>query len=505
MLMPKSSTLLLLCFACTHSRVVDPAHVPDRQAVHVVLFDGTQYELASPSVANQALSGDPSGCNGPSCERVAHGPIPTLQIASTTVPEVDTGRSLLLVAGAALAVGAVALAASSSSKPAPAPPPTTYPGGGGGGSCPHLYVWDGRAFRLASDTYSVSYFEAAQRTGFDALEGLAEAGGRYRLRLVDELPETEHTDVLRLRAVDHPAGASVVPDASGALVTFRAAQPPLAATDLRGADARDLVSAKDGREWQSDTAGRDRDRAEDARDGLVLEFAKPRDAKRAKLRIAARTTPWAASMMATLLAGQGTALPAWFAKMNADARARAQLTDFLVREGMLHVQVRTARGWETRGIFWAAGPELIKEEAFDLPIDDATGERLAIRLETALGFWSVDSAAVDYGPAEPLLVRDVKLRSAVTNDGRDVAQSLARADGDRYHAATGDALELTFDAPPAPAKGMTRSFVLETTGYYLPEIAPAKTADPGAMQALIDVPGAGSRLALELLVAGRKP
>jgi hypothetical protein len=286
--------------------------------------------------------------------------------------------------------------------------------------------------------------------------------------------------------------------------TFRDEEAPLAATDLRGADVRALLAARDGREWHSDPTHRDPERAADTRDGVVLRFRRPADAHRMKLRVAARNTWWAAEMMYTVLAGQGVGLPAWFARMNNDAQARAQLNDFLEREGMLHVQVHTRAGWVTRGLFWAAGPEVVKEEAFDLPIDDAAGPDLEVRLETAVDFWSVDAVAASFGPDEPVTVRELAASEAHTSAGRDVTALFANADGRRFDTVRGDVAELTFDAPP-PAPATERSFVLVSRGYYIPDVQPAKDADPEALAALMAVPGAASRLSLELLLARARP
>lgn len=488
--------------SCTYKVPIDPGKMSPRhlgRGLAVVLVDGTQYWLDSPRVAEGALGGAPRHCSGPGCTAVNQGPMPLSAVASTSLVEVDHGKSVLAALGLAAASGVViALAVANSSKPAP---PPVYPSGGKGwSSCPHVYSWDGSAWQLDSDTYSVSYLAAAQRTAFGALEHLAEAGGQYRLRLVNELPETEHTDLLQLRVVDHPAGTSVLPDASGALHTFRGAQAPLAATDLRGADALAQVSARDGDEWRSDASGRRPDRPEDTRDGLLLQFARPPGARTAKLRIAARNTPWSGKMMEYLLGQRGSALPAWFARMNSDAGARAGLIGFLVREGMLQVQVRTAAGWQTRAVFWSAGPELVKEEAFALPIADASGDRLEVRLETAVGFWSVDSVAIDYGADEPITVRELAPGAAVDKDGRDLRGVLAAIDNSRYDTVPGDVAELAFAAPPR-APGLSRSFVLVTSGYYLPEVTPLADADPAAIDALMAVPGGASRRSLELLHA----
>jgi hypothetical protein len=507
-----------LASGCISTKRISPDAVPtsgERPDVDVVLLDGTTLRLADARAGGDTLCGEPSHCAGSRCTQIrVEGCVPKQDIVSLKARTLNTGAIALGVAGAAIAVGLTVAAASSSGSSKTG---GTYGGGssssssqsgarGGGyglGSCPRVYSWDGASWTLDSGTFGVSYFEAAPRTDFDRLDHLAVDHGSYRLRLVNEQDETEHTDLVRLRVIDHPVGTRVVPTAAGKLLTFRDEATPTIAQDFRGRDALDLVATKDDREWSSDLHERSALRAEDARDGLRLVFTKPRDAKTAKLRVAAHNTDWAGKMLGYLLAHRGTTLPAWFSKINTDKQARAELDTFLIREGMLNVRVKTPSGWSTRGVFWAAGSEIVKEEAFELAVADVPGDTLEIELESALDFWSVDAASIAYGPNEKVAVHDLSPASARTNAGRDVAAALARADSVRFDTVRGDVAELAFAAPPSAGPDSLRSFVLETNGYYVPEIAPAPDADPAAMDALMDDPFAASRLALAFRIATR--
>lgn len=451
---------------CTKREPITPSAVPTsgNADLEIVLADGTSVRLDDAKGSGEGLCGVVHQCLGPSCGRVrvdhcvAKQDVVTLKerkMSDTAVAVGVTGAVL----GVALTVAAIA-AASSSPKAAP-------------------------------------------RTDFDRLDHLVVDGGSYRLRVVNEQDETEHTDLVRLRVVDHPAGTRVVPTAAGKLVTFRDEARPTIARDFRDRDALDLVTTKDDREWSSDLRDRSALRADDARDGLRLVFGKPHGARTAKLRVAAHNTEWSGQMLGYLLAHRGTTLPAWFARMNTDARARAEFEAFLLREGMLNVRVKTLAGWSTRGVFWAAGSEIVKEEAFELEVGDLPGDTLEIELESALDFWSVDAASIAYGPNEPTVVRDLSPSSARTTNGRDVTAVLARRDGARFDTVRGDVAELSFAAPSPPAAGSVRSFVLETNGSYVPEIAPAADADPAAMDTLMDSPFSASRLALAFRLATR--
>jgi hypothetical protein len=497
---------------CMRKDPISPDAVPEtaknRPDVEITLADGTIFRMESAHTVGESVCGSLVTCAGAGCKAVRADKCVAKEkiaaIEARTVNETGVAFGLFGAFVGTVAVTALAVSAASS-RPSQTPTSGSSNGAGGGGfgSCPRIYAWDGADWQLDSGTFGVSYFEAAPRTDFDRLDHVTLDHGKYRLRLVNEQDETEHTDLVRLRVVDHPSGTRVVPTAAGKLVTFRDEATPMTARDFRGRDALALVTIKDDREWSSDLHDRSAMRTSDARDGLRLVFAKPKGATIAKLRLAAHNTDWAGHMLGYLLAHRGGTLSAWFSTMNTDARARAELETFLLREGMLEVRVRTPEGWSKRAVFWAAGSEIVKEEAFELAVGDLPGDTLEIELESALDFWSVDAASVSYGQNEKVVVHDLPPSSAQTNKGRDVTSVLARADSVRFDTTRGDVAELDFDAPAAGAPGSVRSFVLETSGYYIPEVAPAADADPAAMDELMATPFAASRLALAFRVATR--
>lgn len=493
--------LALLSCACT-TKQIEPHAVPRGAHLHVTLVDRTHVEIDDAYQSGDSICGVPKACTGESCDALRERRcVPRDRIVSLRERKADEKAIAAgLIGGAAFAVF-VAIAAMGDSSSTSS---TSSNGGGSSsgtesanfGSCPRVYSWNGSSYKLDSGTYGLAYFRAAQRSDFDLLDALVPDGDTYRLRLVNEQEETEHTDLVRLHVVDHPSWTSVVPSADGALHTFRDELRPIEARDFRGKDARDLIASKDDRKWTSDIAGRSSSVASDARDGLHLRFAKPTDAKIAKLRIAAHNTEWAASMMGYLVSHFTRDFPAWVEEMNRDARARAEFEAFLVREGMLAVRVKTTHGWAQRGLFWAAGPEIVKEEAFVLSLDDVMGDTVEIELESATDFWGIDAVALAYGADEPVVDRSLSARRAMTSTGRELGAVLDAIDGARFDTVEGDVAELVFDAPPPPKAGMSRSFVIETAGYYVPNVTPASDASPTAMAALMKIPHAASRLAL---------
>src|SRR5918997_6732705 len=83
---------------------------------------------------------------------------------------------------------------------------------------------------------------------------LKERGGRFELRVTNELEEVLYVDRLQLVAVAHPAGTEIFPNEGMTtrprpfkIHTTRDARPPLSATDDHGHDVLPRVTKMDRR------------------------------------------------------------------------------------------------------------------------------------------------------------------------------------------------------------------------------------------------------------------
>jgi Tfp pilus assembly protein PilF len=131
-------------------------------------------------------------------------------------------------------------------------------------SCPYLYAWNGERFEFVTDfmgggemgnqvaagVFNTPIPEEYVRLGADQLKP---RNGRYEIRVTNELEEALFVDRLRLVAVAHPAGVTVVPneglrDAPRQplhLYAARDVRPPVSAVDDQGRDVLDRVSRLD--------------------------------------------------------------------------------------------------------------------------------------------------------------------------------------------------------------------------------------------------------------------
>ena len=465
--------------------VMSAPEAPGR--VRVTLFDGSRLELDAPRLVADTLQGLGQAESRDAPRHWVS--IPLSDIRTTEVRSANTVGTVVLVGASALvAVGIVAAIADATEEEPPPPPPPP--------SCPLVYSWDGTGWRLDSGTFAGAFLAPLARTDVDNLVHLTSTEGRLRLRLANELPETDHVDALAVLAVDHPAGTEVVPDAAGRLHLVGTLSGPASARDDRARDALSALAAADGWGWESSPTGRDTAAAETLRDGLELVFDRPPGATRAVLLVDGVNTPWTSWLMQEFVAAHGRETDAWYAARNADPIGALELGAKLAAEAFLAVSVWDGSGWSVRGHVMEIGPELAKTTAVPLDLTGIEGPVLRIRLESAPMFWNLDRVAIDFEPLPPAEAKRLTAtRAERESDGASVAGLLAAVDGRNVVLETGEAVLLEFVAPPVPT-GLERSYLLASTGWYRIH-APPSDADPDPDVRRVETePGAVSRLSV---------
>lgn len=379
-----------------------------------------------------------------------------------------------------------------------APPPTPV------NSCPFIYSFDGHDYRLDSETFAGAITRGVQRTDLDNLDHLRAVDGEYRLRLTNERPETQYTDELTLRVVDHPVGTLVHPDIAAEPHVVRDARSPSSAITLRGADALGEVADADGLWWTGDPVEAiDMDDPASFRDGLELAFARP-EGDRGLLVVRARNSELAPYALQTFLELFGDGLVGWYRSVDRDPALQAKLRAWVMREGTLHVSVWIHGGWRLQDVLLDVGPHLAKTQVARLDLSGVEGGEVRVRLEGARGLWGIDE--VSLGTAEApsrLVVRDLAPVAAVDPEGRDLASRLSRSDDVYLTTLRGHVLELTFAEPPPPAAGFERTVLARTTGFYHIYVDQTGSPRPDIADRILEEPLFGNRYVLGRLLETR--
>ena len=401
-----------------------------------------------------------------------------ISVPKTALLTVGLGVTTLLV---------VAAAASATEDPQPSTEVT---------SCPLVYSWDGEAWRLDSGTFGGAILPSLPRTDVDNLDHLvASPEGVVRLRVTNELAETEFVDALSILVVDHDPGVTVSPAPDGSLHAIGRPTGPLAAGDLAGRNVLPRLSEPDGWSWESalTTAGGTSD---DPRDGVVIEFPRPRDTDQARLLVDGHNTPWASFLLMELLRAHGNGLAAWYEEMDADPERAHRFFGHLAKESFLEVEVWTPEGWDSQGLVWEAGPEIVKRQVVALDLSGVDGESIRVRLIAPPSFWLIDHVAIDFGPERAFSVHPIEPDVARDHEDRDIRPRIAAIDGDHLVMEPGDAAELSFQVAETPA-GMSRSYLLRSTGWYRVHVDGQGEPDAALLARIETEPGAVSRIAME--------
>ncbi len=361
-------------------------------------------------------------------------------------------------------------------------------------SCPFVYSWDGEQYVFDAEPYAGAITRGLERDDFAELENLRAADGSYRLLLVNEMPETDCTNSVELWIVDHPPGQRVAADAFGRIHDITGAMPPLAVTDESGRDLHAWLAATDRLVWEP---APEETSDGDVRTEIVMTFPRPAGSEQANLVANVQTGTWGAWMIRELLDLRGNQLPWFYAAVDGVPAAQESLRTWNEREELflLKVEVEEADGWQVRG-FLPGGARAPENMVVPLDIHRVQGDTLRLRIRPPVGFWALNSFAMDYSVEQPLEVRFVSPTSATDRKGNDVLQQLLATD-DVYHVMpeTGWA-QIVFPAPHL-ARGTTWSIFLHSRGYYRLHLPADRDPDAVRLEQIANEPDAATRFAVE--------
>lgn len=341
-------------------------------------------------------------------------------------------------------------------------------------SCPHLYAFDGKEYRLDGDPVSGALFAGGERDDLDRLESLRAVDGEYRVRVVNELQEVDHLDRLQLQVVDHPVGTEVLPTQAGKLALVRDAVAPVRVTDSAGRDALDLLKSEDGK-MVTGAAG--------TREVWTVEFPRPKS-DRALLIVRGHNTPFAQKAFVGYLAtmGQGVGpLLVWAQEETCDCYPE-YMAEEIDRMGLaLKVSVSSGGAFEAATALQPVGPAISRSQALPITLP-AGGDRVSIRLETTPLFWEIDQVQLAPAPDDTLEPLVLSPRTAALSAGGDGAQLLSARDRQRVVLQQGEKLDAIFEAPPL-VPGSERTVVASVRGYYEMEIGGKVGVNPATLLA----------------------
>jgi len=423
--------------------------------------------------------------------------VPMQEIARVQVRE---SWNTFMWVGGALGLAADAYFLSLILKPEeekPSPPPKGGSYGDGGSlmcGCPFVFGRTGGEWRVETECFSGAVFRAAQRRDWARLEHTRPEYGRLPLRVVNLLQEVDSVDQLAVLRIEHDEGTELYPTEDGRMLAVRPVAP-VSARDDRGNDILPLIRARDASCWLAVPEQQPKDRG---RRWMECRFPLQADADSVTLLFDVQNTQWGARLQYGFFSLFGSGLQSAYDRWNADATARQQIRDILLREGMLEVSIWDGTRWRPAGHVWEVGLSAWRAVALRIGVEDIRDSELRLRLEAPAGVWMVRHGGMDVLPPGDVRVRRLHPSVATRDWGEDCLPQLLQEDGRYVSLDTGEGADVIFTvSDDQPVEGRRVTWVLESAGYYRMKVPASAPPDTGLLTRMFTEPGFFARHADE--------
>ena len=446
--------LLMSCMSTTRLERKDWTAVNNMSGtLQVRTRNGTRFDLESFSFTKYGLltdRGSLQSANSKKSRITTALTLPYDSIDVVAIRQLSRQKTLLAIAGATTAGYILIGQAQNGKRPEAVPRPVST-------SCPFIYSWDGRTWRIDSETYSGAVARGLERTDVDNLEHIAPVNGTYRLALANEADETEYTDELTLLVAEHPVATRVFPDANGTLHAVNAGSNPLSFRQTN------LVSIPARTRWEA-------------------TFRKP-SGGRLVLIVRARNTDAVPFVHQHLMNLLGQDVYSWYREINSNPDAAHKTVKWYTEMAGLRVSINNGQ-WTQNGVVPIVGPVVAK--TLVVPIEGkANDEIVRVRFESSPMLWNIESVQLATEAASPD-VHEVKIARAIDADGIDVTSRLRDRDGIYHVAMNGSRVIAEFDAPKL-REGMRGTVIARATGHYYARSTDDRKGHPGLVARLMTV------------------
>lgn len=331
-------------------------------------------------------------------------------------------------------------------------------------SCPVIYACDGKEYVLQNEELSPYHAYMYEGTYSARLPDLAPCPDNFKLRIVEDLDEVTHYDMIKLTEVKHAVGTEAYKDVYGNTYTVSDLKSPISCFDSVGDCLDDLIE-EDGRFWNWKYSGKV-DSA-DFEMSAVLTFRKEGD--HAKML-------WSPKLNAETLN------PLYVVLLNYTGTANYDLFEDVIAEGkgydghkdaILTLYLWNGREWQ----HVHTGVESMSVNhagKWIVPLDlsGIKGDTFSIKVRTFVLAGGADSIKVDFSDNEVISETDINPSAATCTNGAGLKE-LSADDQDYSVMKKGDWCQVEFPKPKAAAVGMgagsETTYFTKSNGYYTPD------------------------------------
>ena len=326
-------------------------------------------------------------------------------------------------------------------------------------SCPFIYDMNGDTPQLLGEIYSGSIQPALERHDYLKIP-TSYKNQEYKLKIANEANEIQHTNLMELWVFDKEDNTDVLIDKNGACHTLSDIFQPISAVNLKGTNVLELVNKKDNLFYSSNEITGDLPLT----DGVILEFPNPNNSNHAKLAIHAKNS-FVLDYMLGQFQDQFGDLHAKWQKRQKKATKEHLMQWSMDQNIPLTLSVERNGKWESLDYFNIAGPMAFKDDILSFPLNGTESNPLKVKLEAGNFMWEIDYAGIDYSTDKDLKYEIIPVKTAVTQNGRDVGKMLQNDDNKYYvQPNIGDDALVTFQI--SNTTGTEKILILHSKGWY---------------------------------------
>lgn len=320
-------------------------------------------------------------------------------------------------------------------------------------NCPHAYVQNGSTWEFTNTLYTGAVHPALERYDFKTLQDFRPGSSSYALQIRNELDEIQYTNELKLLAVYHQVGETVVSDQFGKIYGVTQKIQPIKVTDdAQNSMIQQVLEADD--DAYAFESSDDSDFSH-----LYVNFETKNGLADPILVLRAKNSNWGGFVYHEFTKLFGAKYDEWVAS-NAH-KTKEQLAKNIDRTGMLlSVEIKDGKNWKQIAKIQLVGERSYNDIAIQIPAQYRQQTHLQFRLKSGFHFWDLDQIYVASTSQDGLqfveYTANAPYNSAANNE-------LLDNDINYFVHKKGEApLEIVFDGlRPEP-----RTLFLKSKGYY---------------------------------------
>lgn len=365
------------------------------------------------------------------------------------------------------------------------------------GSCPYIYAYDGKEFKLEAEAFGTSISKAFEAQTFSLLTSLTPINGRLTVQIGNERPETHLLNSVQLFAADAGKASSTVLDINNILWPVHDANPPSIAHDHSGKDILPDIRKKDGRYWKSDLAHITP--FSGFRDCLDVQFDLPQGASDATLIIHAVNTDLITEAYRSVSTILGDATMEFYRALEQDSQLQSEIRGW-IRECGLRIEVAHGTIWEEAGIMTPEANVAPFSRAIRISNLKSFQSPLHVRLSSLTDVWCIDAVSIDFSPVQPLSMHLLEMISVNSSDKNNWENAIKSNDSLYALILPPNYINIQFGSVPV-LKMRKPIYILATQGYLYEWFSKSKES---ADNLITNEMPSGDRIAMLKLLVQQK-